>query len=131
MNIPIVLGLKSLRVEGTAQESSVKAIDEIIRKTALKKGHEVPGTNRYETVYEYADDRFKMRFRGNSFYENYNYSLEVNEKVWDAIPEDINPFMINEGTIWNHVYMAQESPDRTVVINNLPGYWTDLLAEYA
>lgn len=111
----------TLNVDGTPYYDYCSYINKIILDTAVRRGAQT-----YDG-YIYMDNCVRFLYI-DSDYGNDKYCIEVNRSVWDDIPSNINPFMVNEGGVWNLVYEYQDCRD--VLLFHIPGSWVNILARY-
>ncbi len=120
MKVPgTVIGLKSVEVDGGEYEPFCDLICGIVKKTALKKG-----SRRDDRTYVYNNSDLKLTYIDSGY--NDKFRVEIHKSVWNEIPADINPFMVNEGTEWNLVFELQDSSSKRLQFH-LPGWWVNLV----
>ena len=120
-NIPETITKRSMSVAGTPYEEYCCRINSAVKKYALKYGAESG------EKYVYEDGKVRFTYI-DSPYGNDKYRVDIARSVWDDLPDDIDPFMVNEGGRWNTVYQFQSGRD--VLTFHLPGSWTDTVELY-
>jgi len=75
-------------------------------------------------TYVYNDSKIKCTYVASA-YGNENYYLEVNPQVWNDIPPEVNPDLVQEDG-WNLVYAYLNGTDRKLIRQHIPGNWKEL-----
>ena len=123
MNKPdIVAGLKPLYVNGTDYKDYCDFINHVVRWTAVGKGYW-----RGDTII-FQDESIRFIYVDNE-YGNDKYTVEINREIWNEIPDDIDPQVVNFGGKWNCVYQFMDGRD--ALLWHIPGNWFRLLTKYS
>lgn len=125
MIIPGLVAARSLEVSGTAYWNYCRYVNRIASENAIMRGQCIP--ERYGTKHKFQDRVFRFTFI-ISDYGSEKFRVEVHRSVWNELPPDVNPLMVNEGTEWNYVYDYADADDTLTF--HLPGSWSELLANY-
>ena len=126
MKIPnTVVMFKSEKIKDAAELEYCSYVNNLIRKIAMTKGKASVSPNFAGTSYIYRSEKFICTYK-DSDYGNDNYHFEINKDLWNDIPTDVNPVTVcDEG--FNLVYSFQDSADRQILMQHIPGTWIEVL----
>lgn len=100
-------------------------LNDIIRYLSIKKGESSVSPKFSGTNYVYTGNGLRCTYN-DSDYGNDRYHLEISADIWNDVPDDINyETVFDEG--YNLVYSFQDSPDRQVLLQHIPGTWINFL----
>lgn len=103
-------------------------LNETIRTLATQRGTVAFAGHAAETTFVYEDNTIRCTYQDNA-YGNDKYHLEVSNAFWSQIPVDVpRSLVLDDG--WNLVYSFQDSPDRQVILQHIPGDWDKLIKRY-
>ena len=123
MKIPQAVVVRPMRVDDKYLPYC-KDLNRIIRRWAIS-GKTSRSPNFAGTTYTYSDDNVVLIYK-DSDYGNDHYEIGISCEVWDDLPPDINPYFVMENGLI-YVYHFQDSPDRQVLLQHIPGSWYKII----
>jgi len=100
-------------------------LNDIIRRLAVNMGIASVSPKFSGTNYVFKGNGLRCTYN-DSDYGNDRYHLEISSDVWNDVPDDINyETVFDEG--YNLVYSFQDSPDRQVLLQHIPGTWISFI----
>ena len=126
MKVPSTVSMfHTKRIDTTDELKYCAYINDLIKKVATEKGDALKSPSFFGVSYVYHNDRVKCTYQDSDF-GNDHFHFEISKYLWNDIPTGIDPATVcDEG--FNLVYSFQDSPDRKILMQHIPGEWIEVL----